>query len=130
MTESELQIQVADYLRLQYPNVLFHSDFGSGIKLTPGQAMKQKRQNGGRRAWPDMFIAKPKDHLGKLYFGMFLELKRDGTRLLKRNGEYANKHIEEQAKVIEQLKNNGYAATFACGFDEAKYLIDDYLKGK
>ena len=57
MTEAQLQEQVADYLRLQYPDVLFHSDFGSGIKLTPGQAARQKRQNGGRRAWPDMFIA-------------------------------------------------------------------------
>lgn len=59
MTESELQVMVADYLRLQYPEVLFHSDFGSGIKLTMAQAVKQKRQNGGRRAWPDMFIAEP-----------------------------------------------------------------------
>lgn len=60
MKESDLQVQVADYLRLRYPNVLFHSDFGSGIKLTQGQAMKQKRQNGGRRGWPDMFIAEPR----------------------------------------------------------------------
>lgn len=58
-SETNLQIQVADYLRLQYPDVMFHSDFGSGIKLTIGQAAKQKRQNGGRRAWPDMFIAEP-----------------------------------------------------------------------
>ena len=54
MTELELQAQVADYIRLQYPTVIFHSDFGSGIKLTMGQAIKQKRLNGGRRAWPDM----------------------------------------------------------------------------
>ena len=47
MKESDLQIAVADYLRLQYPEVIFHSDFGSGIKLTKGQAIKQKRQNGG-----------------------------------------------------------------------------------
>lgn len=57
ISESDLQIQVADYLTLCYPDVMFHSDFGSGIKLTPGQAMKQKCQNGGRRAWPDMVIA-------------------------------------------------------------------------
>ena len=61
MKESDLQIMVADYLRLRYPKVLFHSDFGSGIKLTKGQAMKQKRQNGGRRGWPDMFIAESRD---------------------------------------------------------------------
>ena len=54
MKESTLQCHVADYLRLQYPNVLFHSDFGSGLKLTPGQARIQYRQNGGRRAWPDV----------------------------------------------------------------------------
>lgn len=59
MTELELQAQVADYIRLQYPTVIFHSDFGSGIKLTMGQAIKQKRLNGGRRAWPDLFIAEP-----------------------------------------------------------------------
>lgn len=125
MTESELQIQVADYLRLQYPDVLFHSDFGSGIKLTPGQAIKQKRQNGGRRAWPDMFIAKPKkDAFGTEWCGLFIELKTEGTRLTKKDGSPATKHIAEQLGVA------GYYATFACGFDEAKKIIDNYLKGK
>ena len=33
MSEAELQTQVADYLRLQFPEVLSHSDFGSGVKL-------------------------------------------------------------------------------------------------
>lgn len=89
MKESDLQVQVADYLRLQYPDVLFHSDFGSGIKLTMGQAAKQKRQNGGRRAWPDMFIAEPLGYVGERYpdsaagqmetAGLFLEFKKEGT---------------------------------------------------
>ena len=69
MTELELHAQVADYIRLQYPSVIFHSDFGSGIKLTMGQAIKQKRLNGGRRSWPDMFIAQPM--AGVLKFGPF-----------------------------------------------------------
>lgn len=125
MKESDLQIMVADYLRLQYPNVLFHSDFGSGIKLTMGQAAKQKRQNGGRRAWPDMFIAEPT----KKYSGLFIELKKEGTRLQKKNGEWATPHIEEQAKVLMQLDDKGYMAKFARGFDEAKKIIDDYLGG-
>lgn len=125
MKESDLQIMVADYLRLRYPNVLFHSDFGSGIKLTMGQAAKQKRQNGGRRAWPDMFIAEPT----KKYSGLFIELKKEGTRLQKKNGEWATPHIEEQAKVLMQLDDKGYMAKFARGFDEAKKIIDDYLGG-
>lgn len=123
MKESELQVMVADYLRMQYPDVLFHSDFGSGIKLTMGQAIKQKRQNGGRRAWPDMMLAEPQ--FGK--YGLFVELKKDGTRLKKKNGEWASEHIAEQANILERLRFRGYEAQFAVGFDEAKKLIDDYL---
>ena len=101
MTESDLQIQVADYLRLQYPDVLFHSDFGSGVKLTPGQAIRQKRQNGGKRAWPDLEIAetscycsigwgngrkiKPITEVGDsieladvIFCGLYLELTKEG----------------------------------------------------
>lgn len=122
MKESELQTKVADYLRLQYPNVVFHSDYGSGVKLTVRQATIQKRQNGFRRGWPDMFIAE-KSALANgvtLFSGLFLELKRENTRLKKRNGEWASDHIAEQAKIIEQLNERGYLATFAVGFDEAK----------
>lgn len=131
MKESELQTKVADYLRLQYPNVVFHSDYGSGVKLTVRQATIQKRQNGFRRGWPDMFIAE-KSALANgvtLFSGLFLELKRENTRLKKRNGEWASDHIAEQAKIIEQLNERGYLATFAVGFDEAKEIIDKYLGG-
>ena len=126
MTELELQAQVADYIRLQYPDVIFHSDFGSGIKLTMGQAIKQKRLNGGRRSWPDMFLAEPK---GK-YSGLFIELKKDGVRVYKKDGTLVSDgHIREQYDMLEQLRRRGYAANFACGFDEAKKLIDGYMKG-
>ena len=141
-SEADLQVQVADYLRLQYPSVMFHSDYGSGIKLTMGQAIKQKRQNGGRRAWPDMFIAEPivrDSETGQFYKGnyyptkqvhngLFLELKRPGTRIFKKDGTLvADEHIREQFDVLEQLRRRGYEAKFACGFDEAKKIIDEYL---
>lgn len=126
MTEAELQQQVADYLRLQYPNALFHSDFGSGVKLTMGQAIRQKRQNGGRRAWPDMFIAEPESNR----FGLFIELKREGTRLKKKDGTWASEHLAEQDDILDRLRFRGYEAQFAVGFDEAKNLIDKYLGGR
>lgn len=125
MKESDLQVQVADYLRLRYPDVLFHSDYGSGLKLTQGQAMKQKRQNGGRRGWPDMFLAEPENGL----HGLFIELKKAGTRLKKKDGTWASSHLEEQNEVLNQLQKKGYAAYFAIGFEEAKDIIDDYLGG-
>lgn len=128
MTELELQAQVADYLRLQYPHVLFHSDFGSGIKLTPGQAMRQKRLQGGRRSWPDMFIAEVRSLGDKYYHGLFLELKRSDVKIYKKNGDLvANEHIREQAAALGELRQRGYMAEFACGFDEAKKIIDGYL---
>lgn len=128
MTEAELQVQVADYLRLRYPSVLFHSDFGSGIKLTMGQAAKQKRMNGGRRSWPDMFIAEPTWRPPRHYCGLFLELKKEGTRILKKDGSLvANEHIQEQAALLQELEKRGYGAYFAVGFEQAKQIIDNYL---
>lgn len=147
MTELELQAQVADYLRLQYPQALFHSDFGSGIKLTPGQAMRQKRLQGGRRSWPDMFIAEPKNvkaeckvitdgdvikeaHFLDQKYGLFIELKKAGTRIYRKDGRLvSDAHIREQFDMLEQLRQRGYMAEFACGFDEAKRIINKYLGG-
>lgn len=70
-----------------------------------------------------MFIAMP----NKEYHGLFVELKKVGTRLKKKNGQYATKHIKEQAEMIEKLNTAGYYAAFAVGFDEAKKIIDNYL---
>lgn len=135
MKEADLQVQVADYLRLRYPNVMFHSDYGSGIKLTKGQAMKQYRQNGGRRGWPDMFIAEPKIRAGfedtwqYESLGLFIELKKEGTRIYKKDGSPASDHIAEQLEVLEALGKKGYYCYMVAGFDEAKEVIDDYLGG-
>lgn len=145
--ETNLQAQIADYLLLQYPDVMFHSDFGSGIKLTIGQAKVQKRQNGGRRAWPDLFISEPAlrciDGSWKYeWHGLYLEIKKDGTKLkrekdckkilkgdtkLRKAGDWWDLHIEEQAGMLEKLREKGYKAEFAVGFEEAKNIIDQYL---
>ena len=130
MKESTLQCHVADYLRLQYPNVLFHSDYGSGIKLTPGQSRIQYRQNGGHRGWPDMFIASARTIGGRYYHGLFIELKREGTRIYKKDGvSFATSHLADQHKVLVALNRAGYLAMFAIGFDQAKQIIDGYLGG-
>lgn len=142
-SEAQVQEKVAQYLVSVYPEVMFHSDFGSGVRLTPGQAAKQKRQNGGRSKWPDMTIAEPRLLTGKfkleewgfecgavptkLACGLYIELKKDGTRLRKKSGEYVNEHIAKQAETLEKLRKRGYCAEFAVGFDEAKRIIDEYL---
>ena len=130
MTEAQLQIAVAEYLATKYPNVLFHSDFGSGVKLTARQAAVQSRQNAGRRGWPDIFIAQPIVSYGGVirYPGLFLELKADGVRLRKKDGSWANPHIAGQAETLLKLQVNDYCAVFAVGFDQATTAIDMYLE--
>jgi hypothetical protein len=71
-----------------------------------------------------MFIAKMANGKG----GLFIELKKDGTRLKKKDGTWASPHIAEQAETLIKLRGEGYEATFAVGFDEAKATIDSYLR--
>ena len=60
--------------------------------------------------------------------GLFLELKAEGTKLYKKNGEIvANKHYREQAEMLEELRKLGYYAEFAVGYDEAIRIITNYL---
>ena len=122
MTEQELQTNVCDYLKFQYPYVIFHSDFGAGTKLSISQARRQARQSWGR-GLPDLAIYEPTVH-GK---ALFLELKREGVRLKKKNGEWATPHIAEQAEVLDKLEDKGYVALFAVGWEQAKTIIDAYL---
>lgn len=119
--EKHLHLRVCDYLRLQYPDVLFRTDLG-GIKLTMGQAALVKRMQGGKRSWPDIFIAEP----CRGFAGLFIELKN--TQIFKVDGSLRkNEHVEEQARMLQSLAARGYLATFAVGFDEARSIIDEYL---
>lgn len=64
------------------------------------------------------------------YAGLMIELKRDGTRILKRDGSLvADGHIREQQALLAELEKRGYKACFAIGFDQAKQIIDEYLGG-
>lgn len=119
--EKHLHIKVCDYLRVAHPYALFRTDLG-GIKLTMGQATQVKRMQGGKRAWPDLFIAEPRHG----FCGLFIELKNN--QIFKVDGSLRkNDHVEEQAAVLEALQERGYKAVFAVGFDEARDIIDMYL---
>ena len=113
--------QVAAYLRAQYPKVIFHFDL-AGLNLSRAQAGMMKAIQGGR-GFPDLFIAQPK----LASAGLFLELKKEGTKLFKLNGDYVSEHIAEQAMTIANLKAMGYTAWFAIGLDDAMKKINTYL---
>lgn len=64
------------------------------------------------------------------YAGLMIELKRSGTRLAKKNGDWASDHIAEQAEMLKMLRMRGYCAEFAIGAKDAIDLITDYMEGK
>ena len=121
MKEENLHLAVCDYIRLQYPNVLFNSDM-SGVKLTMGQAIKAKKLR-SCKGFPDLVIYEPRGE----HKGLFIELKREGEKIYNKNGGVKSDHLKEQWAVMEKLIEKGYYCVFAIGFEQAKMYIDNYL---
>ena len=124
-TEAEVQAQVCRYLKLQYPNVIFASDL-SGVRLSYGLANKVAPLKSGR-AMPDMTIYRKRHGYGALA----IELKRPGARVFyAKTHKPADDHIAEQIAVLQLLREEGYCAEMVRGFDNAKLVIDWYLKSE
>ena len=146
--EHSLYEQIARYLQLQYPNVIYRFDIAADLKLTPGQAAKHKRLH-PERGYPDLFIARSgevvfgpcNDRL--LVYGLYLEIKKDGTKLkrdkdakkilkgetkIRKKGDWWDKHVEEQAEMLERLRQAGYKAEFGVGLNECRQIIAEYLR--
>lgn len=119
--EFDVYRAVATYLRMQYPTALFHFDL-SGITTTKAAAGMNKAIQKGR-GFPDLQILVPRGG----FHGLFIEIKRNGERITKRDGSFASEHIEAQNEVLEQLAGQHYRAVFAVGFDECKKIIDEYF---
>ena len=129
VSERTLYKQIAQYLQLQYPNAIYRFDLAADMKLTAGQASRHKTLH-PHRGYPDLFIASARTIGDRYYHGLFLELKREGTRIYKKDGTLvADQHIREQHALLVELEKRGYAARFAVGFDQAKQIIDEYLGG-
>jgi len=123
VTELSVHNQVCKYLKAQYPNVMFLSDFAAGIKLSHGMANRQSMQK-SNHAFPDIMVFEPRNG----YHGLFIEVKRDRDALYNKNGLVKNDpHIKNQLAALYQLDEKGYRASFGCGFDECKKIIDNYL---
>lgn len=129
MKESDLYEQLARYLSLKHPELEGRWHFDLAGVNNPSKYTRALYGRLNKRAWPDLLIAQPAYFEGTPYHGLFIELKREGTRTLKRNGEYASEHIAEQADMLGALGVQGYIAQFAVGYDEAVSLIEGYMAG-
>jgi hypothetical protein len=120
-TEEELQLMVCDYVASLWPGVIFNSDL-AGQHTGPAQAGKNTRMRSGA-GFPDWFLAEPRGG----YHGLFLELKREGTKLHKKDGSWATPHIRQQAEVLTKLDEAGYQAWFGVGWDQCRAIVDEYM---
>lgn len=144
--EENIYLTISKYLKVKHPGVVFRFDYGAGVKLTMGQAIKQKAMQSGR-AYPDLFIAKTsKLVLGEetmFYGGLFVEIKQadkvlyrpkdakdvlKGDYKLRKKGDWYDLHTEEQANMLALLRKQGYRAEFGIGFDHTIKIIEAYLK--
>jgi hypothetical protein len=130
MKETDLYEQIAQYMNLKHPNVIYHFDL-SGL-WTPSHQARNLYGRLNKRAWPDLFIGVVRETVVGIYVvmqaGLFIELKKDGTVLYKKDGSLrAVPHHIEQEAVLQSLRMAKFKAEFAVGFDQAIKLIDDYL---
>jgi hypothetical protein len=121
--EENLSIQVCNYLKTDYPDVIFTAE-SSGIRVPIHVAAKMKKQRSDK-GLPDLIILEP----NQKYKGICLELKKEGVKIFKDDGSlYANEHHQEQHEILGRLRKKGYWAEFSCGFDATKKIIDWYMK--
>lgn len=123
--EEALHRQICSYLEWNYRGAMFNSDM-SGVRISMQQAVKAKHLRSSR-GYPDLAVYEPKGS----YHGLFIEIKTLQNSPFKKDGSLkSDKHVIEQAHIIEKLKKRGYYARFCVGFDEAKRCIDDYMNCK
>lgn len=110
--EDALLIAVMDYIRYQYPTVLA-AHIANERKASPQQGARMKRK-GVKAGMPDIMIFKLK---GDYNCGLAIELKI-----------HPNKPTKHQTEILNKLSEQGWATHVCYSFDDAKMIIDDYLK--
>ena len=81
MKENDLHLAICNYIKLQYKGIIFTSE-NSGLRVFWKQAkmLKKTRSCSGL---PDIWILEPR----KGYHGLLLEIKREGTKIYKKDGD-------------------------------------------
>ena len=115
LTEERVQINIVDYLKLQYPSALYPATMGGQFQRQYSQRLKAKR-TGYLKGVSDLLIFEPNE----TYYGLFIELKKDKK-------SYPTK---EQKIFIENALKRGYYAICCKGFDHCREVIDKYFNNK
>ena len=118
VSESSEQIAVVEWFRLQYPK--YHL-----ISIPNGQMIggrnkfvliKKYKAEGMTNGVSDLFLCVPKNG----YSGLWLEMKATGKK--------ASSLSPDQRIWLSDMGKQGYKAEWAAGFEQAKKIIEEYLK--
>ena len=113
--EQKLLFQWSEWYAKQYPEVklMFHIPNGGSRNPIEGRHLKEQ---GVKAGVPDVFLPVAR----KGCHGLFIEMKRAKGGVLS----------QFQRDYIEALMKEGYSCAVCHGFDEAKRVIEEYLKGE
>jgi hypothetical protein len=123
--EYHLQKQACQWLNLQHPALLWMTDTIAAVKLTMGQAVRNKAVQKPGFKCPDLIIFQP----NTIYNGLFIELKSESP-YLKSGKLSSDKHIQGQADTMEQLRAKGYCCHFAWTLEQVQEIVNEYLSLK
>ena len=121
-TEKEIHVNICEYLRLQYPELLFTSDAG-GLRISMGVIMEVKRKSCNYKI-PDLLIFQRNSQ----YNGCFIEIKRSEGDLYLKSGKLKNDHVKAQEECLIMLREQGYFAEFGVGYNDTIQKIERYLE--
>lgn len=115
--EQLLATEVANFLMMEYPNIIYRFDIAADIPLPPHLASRNRQLHGKfTRGYPDLLICKKVGDFG----GLYLELK--ATKKVPNT-----EHTRRQAIYHQLLRDAGYKAMFVCGLENAKKEIKKFL---
>lgn len=125
MAEYDIQLLCLEWLEAAHPDVIYRTDMG-GVKLPIGLARKSAALQ-KFRGYPDVSI----DHAVGGYHGLKVELKQPGEVLGKNDNLLATNRIHhiEQAAILIQLAERGYAVDIAIGYDSFVATVQSYMAG-
>jgi hypothetical protein len=124
--ETPLQSSVTKWLKLQYPGLMFFSDFAAGLYLPPVLANIRSMQ-----ACDSKFLDLTILRACGGYHGLVLEIKVTTDDLFLKDGiTLKSSHVKEQYQTILKHRADGYYADFGVGFDDITNYINCYLSGR
>ncbi len=123
--EDSLNIACANYMRLQYPKVLF-THVPNGGSRNAIEAAKLKKM-GVSKGCPDLLIF----HRTSGCAGLAIELKVKYTKVLKSGTikETPNMPTPEQMQWLEDLYNQNWSTHVIYSLDEFRVVVDGYMLG-